>query len=350
MELSKKIASQIVTAISEVVKNDINMINASGIIIGSTNDSRIGTFHGAGYQAIQAGRPIIVDALHKFEGAKQGINYPIFLNGAPIAAIGITGNPKDLEQFGFLITKITEVFLREQQLNEEMVSEDRQLHYLITSLIYDNIQNQKQLDALLEKYAIDPAAEFAVMSVKLTDVALEQSLRFYFAGIGCRLSLYLYPNEWVVIFDRNNYQNFQLRDFLSKYDQKVFAGLGTFGTLYQLSHSYNNALIARKHARRRQITFCDSEHVSIEFILESLPRDIQALYAGHALQDLSEKELQLLQVYFSHNLSLKDTAEALFIHKNTLQYQLDRIAEKCGRNPRTFQDAFILQFALLCRK
>ncbi|MRN26850.1 hypothetical protein EAI30_19880, partial [Romboutsia ilealis] len=48
MELSRQLASQIVNAVYEVVKNDINLINAFGIIIGSTNPQRIGTFHEAG--------------------------------------------------------------------------------------------------------------------------------------------------------------------------------------------------------------------------------------------------------------------------------------------------------------
>ena len=61
-----------------------------------------------------------------------------------------------------------------------------------------------------------------------------------------------------------------------------------------------------------------------------------------------EKEKELLQIYFRNNQSLKETAEELGIHRNTLQYQLDQIAGKCGKNPREFQEAFQLQLALLC--
>lgn len=347
MQISKKLASQIVIAISEVVKSDINLINSSGMIIGSTDEKRIGTFHAAGYQAVHTGLPVTVDGRHPFAGAKAGINYPIILAGSPLAAIGITGCPDDLEQFGFLITKITEVFLKEQQLNEEMLSESRLLHYLITSLIYDNMQNPKQVEDLLIKYQINPADEFAVLSIKLIDPHLEKTLRFFFSNIGCRLSLYLYPNEWVVIFDQGCFQAFCSQQFITTFEGKLAAGLGPFGTLYQISQSYNHALIARKHAQKLQMTFCSSEQISIAFVLESLPGDIQNLYAKQTLQMLTEKDLLLLQTYFTNNLSLKDTATALYIHKNTLQYQLDRITEKSGKNPRNFQDAFLLQLALL---
>lgn len=113
MMLSKQLACQIVEAVHAVVGNDINLINSSGIIIGSTNQQRIGTFHEAGYEVVKTGVPISVEEGHRFQGALNGINYPIFLEETPIAAIGITGNPEELKRFGFLITKITEVFLKE---------------------------------------------------------------------------------------------------------------------------------------------------------------------------------------------------------------------------------------------
>lgn len=57
----------------------------------------------------------------------------------------------------------------------------------------------------------------------------------------------------------------------------------------------------------------------------------------------------MLRVYFEHEMSLKESAEALFIHKNTMQYQLDKIAKDTGYNPRKFRDAAALYMGLkLC--
>lgn len=349
MEISKQLASQIVNAIYEVVKSDINLINASGIIIGSTTPQRIGTYHEAGFQAVQSSLPVIVDREHHFQGAQDGINYPIFLDGSPAAVIGITGNPEELKHYGFLITKITEVFFKEKQLNDELLSENRSLHYLITSLIYGNVQNFKQLQILLDKYGADPLKSYAVLSMKLLDTSLEPALRFYFAGLGCRLSLYLYPNEWVVIFDRETYAGFSPSEFSTKFNGLLHSGMGPFCSLYQLSDSYHSAQIARGHAEQIKAVFCDIKDITIEYILESLPDNIQKLYSSYILKPLNDKELQILNTYFACSLSLKESSEALFIHKNTLQYQLDRITEKTHLNPRVFQDAFILQFAMLCR-
>ena len=64
------------------------------------------------------------------------------------------------------------------------------------------------------------------------------------------------------------------------------------------------------------------------------------------MSKLSEKDIELLKVYFFNNMSLKDTSEQLFLHKNTLQYQLDKIGKLTGYNPREFKDASILYIGL----
>ncbi|MFR4713912.1 MAG: helix-turn-helix domain-containing protein [Blautia wexlerae] len=44
-------------------------------------------------------------------------------------------------------------------------------------------------------------------------------------------------------------------------------------------------------------------------------------------------------------MSLHNTCEKLFLHKNTLQYKLNHIYRKTGLNPRRFKDAVLLYLA-----
>jgi hypothetical protein len=63
-------------------------------------------------------------------------------------------------------------------------------------------------------------------------------------------------------------------------------------------------------------------------------------FAAKWLEELSSEERLLLKMYFLHHLSLKETSTALYVHKKTLQYRLDKIAEKSGLEalPRCRQD------------
>lgn len=348
MQLSDGLANQIVHAIHEVVKRDTNLIAPSGKIIASTDPDRIGTIHTAGAFAVQKGLPVFVDEAHPFQGAKPGINYPIFLDHTPIAAIGITGPPEELKAYGFLITKISEVFFKEQHLSEEFLSETRAIHYLVTSLIYNNIQDPSRLRLLLDQYQLSSQKQYAVFALYMHDVSLETSLRFYFRNLGCPLFHYLYPNEWIVIFDEASFQHFQPQDFSARFHGQVVSGLGSFSSISQLHHSYRSASLARTHAQRIRSDFYDSRCLSLEFILEHLPPEARQILVSQVLASLTKKERHLLNCYFSNNLSLTETAGQLHIHKNTLQYQLNHIAQKTSWNPRTFQDAVFLQLALCC--
>lgn len=69
-------------------------------------------------------------------------------------------------------------------------------------------------------------------------------------------------------------------------------------------------------------------------------------FSGKTIHQLSLDEKELLRTYFSLEMSLADTAEKLFLHKNTLQYKLNHIYKKCGLNPRKFRDAVLLYLAL----
>ena len=71
-----------------------------------------------------------------------------------------------------------------------------------------------------------------------------------------------------------------------------------------------------------------------------------AEFIAKTLSCLDEADCSLLRSYFDHEQSLSRTSEYLYLHKNTLQYKLDRIHKICGLNPRSFRDGVILYLAL----
>ncbi len=70
-------------------------------------------------------------------------------------------------------------------------------------------------------------------------------------------------------------------------------------------------------------------------------------YRREILKERLTPELrETLQAYFIHGLSISETARALFIHRNTLLYRLDRVTELTGQNPREFAAAVQLYLAI----
>ncbi|MFP7494855.1 helix-turn-helix domain-containing protein [Terribacillus saccharophilus] len=68
----------------------------------------------------------------------------------------------------------------------------------------------------------------------------------------------------------------------------------------------------------------------------------------HILQGMHEDDelLRTVRMYFLCNQNLTLTAKKLYIHRNSLNYRLEKLTEKTGLDIRRFQDAFALYLAL----
>jgi carbohydrate diacid regulator len=60
--------------------------------------------------------------------------------------------------------------------------------------------------------------------------------------------------------------------------------------------------------------------------------------------------LETLNAYFELDISLSKTAKKLHLHRNTLVYRLEKVAEITGFDPRSFNDAFQLELALMLNR
>ena len=126
MHISKNAAMQIVDEISQLVKQNINLMDETGHIIASCDKSRIGDFHYGAYK-------IITECLDEYylkkddkeRGMKQGINLPLELDGEIVGVVGITGSHDEVITAGRLIKKMTEILLMERRVSYHQLMDKR---------------------------------------------------------------------------------------------------------------------------------------------------------------------------------------------------------------------------------
>ena len=68
------------------------------------------------------------------------------------------------------------------------------------------------------------------------------------------------------------------------------------------------------------------------------------------IEALDPPTIELLEALFNHSLNVSHTAKALFMHRNTLNYRLDRLYEATGYDARQFFDASLLQLLVTLHK
>ncbi|MBE1556299.1 PucR family transcriptional regulator [Sporosarcina limicola] len=70
------------------------------------------------------------------------------------------------------------------------------------------------------------------------------------------------------------------------------------------------------------------------------------------LQDYinDEETLKMIEAFVQCNLNISETSKVLYMHRNSLQYRLDRFLEKTGIDVRQFHHAMAVYLALIARK
>ncbi len=58
---------------------------------------------------------------------------------------------------------------------------------------------------------------------------------------------------------------------------------------------------------------------------------------------MPDELLETVRVFFRNDLNLTAASRELFVHRNTLNYRLDKIRKETGLDLRSFRDAVIFQ-------
>ena len=94
-------------------------------------------------------------------------------------------------------------------------------------------------------------------------------------------------------------------------------------------------------------TICLLSSFDFKLLISSVNKPIRqqifnSVYRNFTSDNQISASIHLLRSYVENNRSIARTAEELFIHKNTVQTQLNRIYERTGYNPRDSKDLTLL--------
>ena len=212
-KIDRELAEQIVNTIKDVCDHDINFIAPSGIILASTDSSRVGTFHEIGQQVAASGSVLEVTEDNNFSGTKQGINLPLYHNEHLLAVIGITGIPDKVRSYAYLAERITNLLIREQELNQYSRRQADKKHFVIQSLIRNETDNQEYLTSCLHEFKIDLNTKKRIVLIRtnkqnpITNRSiLEQKIQQMFAQAHVCLHTFNYPGDFIALIEETDFE------------------------------------------------------------------------------------------------------------------------------------------------
>lgn len=113
--LGQALAQQIADEITDVIGRNVLITDAAGIVLGSGDASRVGQFHEASVEVVRSRRTIAHSSADALElvGTLPGVTLPLVIDDAVVGTVGLSGSPAEVEQFGLVVKRQTEILMQE---------------------------------------------------------------------------------------------------------------------------------------------------------------------------------------------------------------------------------------------
>ncbi|WP_328369255.1 helix-turn-helix domain-containing protein [Streptomyces sp. NBC_00445] len=134
--LSPSLAQEIAGDTSAVIGFNVLITDADGMVIGSGDTTRVGTFHEASVDVIRTQEAATHNALQaqQLRGVRPGVTLPLVTDGQAVGTVGITGTPAQVRRFGLLVKRQTEILLRESVMLRSRLLAERATETLLADI------------------------------------------------------------------------------------------------------------------------------------------------------------------------------------------------------------------------
>jgi len=391
IELSTHQAQDIVARTMRIIPFNVNVMDAHGVILASGDPARVGELHDGALLALAKRATVEVDAASSrlMHGARPGINLPLVVGGRLCGAVGLSGAPDAVRQFGELVRLTAEMILEQASLAGELQRDSRYREAFVLNLIRPDAGARPDLEAWGRRLGVDLRRTQVVFLLQLAasgpagpgladDEALARLQRLQLALLARRpalLSATAGPHELVIldVFEPDARDNDRIKALARRHealaaqvealaaeleDAPAFPltltmGLASTG-IEAAAVSYQSAQAAarigrRRHPERRQHSYYG---LALPVLLSGLDAGWQASELRRPLARLGRDRsgaglLHTLQAWFACDESSAATAAALAIHRNTLDYRLRRIEALTGLDLARSEDRLLLYVSML---
>lgn len=358
----------IVDQITPLIWTDINIVNADGVIVASSKKHRIGKYHNAAKMLLESDEDqLIIEHTNDVPGVLHGVNFPICIEGVRVGMIGITGKPSEVQLIAKLVRELLQFHIETARKSQEDSYLQRlRYQFLYEWLLDKNLVISREFEERGAALGIHIFRPWIVGVIGYPEGYYDETgnqMETAQSQIQQRLSqeelqswIFCAGSEMIVLFQEQQTETVKSRmeelvKALREQTEIPFsAGIGSCITEPEkIGQSLHDARTMNRLSRKNG-TVCSAEAYPLEMFLKSIPEEETAemfwkVFQGYSKEELSQT-MEMLHVYAEHNGAISKVAQCLDIHKNTLQYRLNRLAEKTGYIPQHTADMSYLYLLL----
>lgn len=353
-ELDHDLAQDIVDRAMAILPFNVNVMDSQGLILGSGEPPRINTRHEGAQLVLANGRVVEIDAQAAacLKGSQPGVNLPLMLDKRLIGVLGITGEPDQVRIYAELVRMTAEMLVAQRHMQAEQQWRRQRCDDVLGLLLGGEGDGARLLEEA-RQLGLKPQLSRIPC---LLEVAPAQSTE----GLATWLGVH-FADSWCV--SMTGTALLWCRPALGPLDEQrlldKLAGLGwpvlrmaTAGPATDLHGLRRNCrrvtdLLAYGRDVLPAVQILSLDRYRLPTLLwrlrsdDSLEEWIEPLQRVLA-RDSNGQLLGTLRAWCEHDGQSQSCADALGIHRNSLRYRMERIAELSGLDPMTLQGMLAL--------
>lgn len=356
-----EMAQRLVDRLCSRLPYNINVMNDAGIIIASRDPERRGTYHEAAHRICRESLPgITIDGNHPLpQGTLPGINLPVEHNGSTIGVVGITGEPEEIGLLSETVKTAIETMVDHELYKERVARRQDRKKLLLSMLLYGTDEDAAEAEVLGEHLGYDPARLriplFMPRKGTRDRASLIRALKESHLHTSQDISMELHdgsilvfkeiklPREEMIEGVRQQVETY-VATFISECREQELPApeqvyCGTIQRSFrEYRRSFGHALwLASNVEKERCGRICHFYDYFYEYLVSLLPEQELSGILGLFLEGVDKKTLasfrETIRTYVQKNASMKETAAALGLHRNTVLQRLQRMERILGIDP-----------------
>ena len=386
MTLTTKIVQPFIATLEEALHYKVTITDTNGYIVGSSDPARLNQFHPSAYEILCERQPIeswdiATDSyVNVPEGVQLGYGERVIYDGECIGLIGLVGAPEEIKQSIKTAQLVLQLMLDRKKASDELklISKDKKAFLL--RLLQGQYGSPEWIKERADTYKIDLSRPRYVLTVQINLEKLEEKSPLELSRIKETMHrairsifseqedlLYEYDTGETVLLTTGKHSDAsQRRRQIEKAAARLYAELREqckVSALIGVSEEcgdYTGIPLALRQGRMAAEIGAKTENgeglyfysqMRLGRIVASFSPEIRPILQRDILSKLLENHgdslLETLFAYFEMNGNVSQTADKLFIHRNTLQYRFRKIKEITGFDVYNIDDLVQLRLAVL---
>ena len=386
MTLTTKIVQPFIATLEEALHYKVTITDTNGYIVGSSDPARLNQFHPSAYEILCERQPIeswdsaTDSSVNVPEGVQLGYGERVIYDGECIGLIGLVGAPEEIKQSIKTAQLVLQLMLDRKKASDELklISKDKKAFLL--RLLQGQYGSPEWIKERADTYKIDLSRPRYVLTVQINLEKFDEKSPLELSQIKETMHrairsiffeqedlLYEYDTGETVLLTAGKHSDAsQRRRQIEKAAARLYAELREqckVSALIGVSEEcgdYTGIPLALRQGRMAAEIGAKTENgeglyfysqMRLGRIVASFSPEIRPILQRDILSKLLENHadslLETLFTYFEMNGNVSQTAEKLFIHRNTLQYRFRKIKEITGFDIYHIDDLVQLRLAVL---